>query len=183
LTEGGLDVGVLIPTAVAVLDEAHSGFGKPACQQALPAEAVGGVLADTVDCQRNRTLPAEIHDIGHGVLHAERKFVAFDSAFDEWCMSIALQFFLIKLVDQIDLCTLLTRAEKFIPDISQTVVVFAATAFAINRTVALAAAGNREARSPVGCRQKGAAEISRPTEVGGVMEMKQGRLWFSVPSP
>ncbi len=107
LAEGGLDVGVLIPGAVAEFDETDACLGKAAGEEALSTEAVGRVFVDAVERQSGVGLGGKVHDFGDGVLHAKGEFVAFDGAFDERRVHVAAEFLPVEGIDEIDLLALI----------------------------------------------------------------------------
>ncbi len=60
----GLQVAVLVPVAVAELDEPHARLDEPPGQQALAAEVGGLLVVDAVECLGRIRLVGEVHHVG-----------------------------------------------------------------------------------------------------------------------
>ena len=79
-----LHVGVLVPggivRVVAVIDlhEAHARLAEPPREQALAAKVIGLFLADAVERAAFRADSSRDDQVGRGLLHAPREFIAVD---------------------------------------------------------------------------------------------------------
>lgn len=78
--EGGLDITVLIPTAVAQFDEPHSRFCETSIKQALATEAIGRVFVDSVEPKCFFRFGGEVHHAGDGILHTKCELEVFNSS-------------------------------------------------------------------------------------------------------
>ena len=74
----GFEIGIID------LNVTHIGFGKPACQQTLTTEIVGGLLADAVMFQSLFRFFAEIHHPRCMGLHAVGEFVGIDHGIESF---------------------------------------------------------------------------------------------------
>ena len=80
-----LQVAVLVPAVVAQvltehLDEPHAALDQPPGDQALPAVGLGRRIVEAVELLRGCGFVRQIHQVGHGRLHAEGQLVVGDRA-------------------------------------------------------------------------------------------------------
>lgn len=69
-----MQIVVLIPTGMADLDEANSGFGQTPSHQALPREVAGRTGLHPVSIEHGLWLFRDVEQLRHLALHLERQF-------------------------------------------------------------------------------------------------------------
>ena len=87
----GLELAMLVPAAVADLDEPHAGLGEAPGQQALAAEVVGLRRADAVELLRRLRLLRQVHHLRQLALHPEGQLVRLDHPLDGRVHLVALE--------------------------------------------------------------------------------------------
>src|SRR5262249_25952100 len=75
------DAAVVVPVAVIELDEAHAALGQPAGQQTVGGKGAVRPLG-SIQVENFRRLVAEVHQVRHAGLHAERHLVLADAGGD-----------------------------------------------------------------------------------------------------
>ena len=73
-----LDVAVMVPVAVIELDEPHAALGQPPRQQAVRRERAVAALACRTGRASASARSADVHQLRHARLHAERHLVLAD---------------------------------------------------------------------------------------------------------
>ena len=115
----GLEVAVLVPVAVAQLDEPDARLDEPPGQQALAAEVGGLVVVDPVEGLGRVRLPGQVHHLGQRPLHPEGQLVRLDDPLDAGVDPLALEQLAVHRLDEVELEPLGVRVEPGVLDVAE----------------------------------------------------------------
>ena len=115
----GLQVAVLVPVAVAELDEPDARLDEPPRQQALAAEVGGVLVVDPVERLGRVRLLRQVHHVGKRPLHPERQLVRLDHPLDAGVDLLALEQLAVHRLHEVELEPLRGGVEPGILDVAE----------------------------------------------------------------
>ena len=118
-TEGGLEVLVLVPSAVVQLDEANARLGQSAREEALPPEVVRAGRPDTVPRQGVGGFRGQVEQPRRLGLHAEGELEGLDDALDLRVAFGGFQELTVHVLDEPELPCLLGGIEERVAHVAE----------------------------------------------------------------